>query len=149
MKTRSRAISVLSLAGAGNASYGLWQHYAPAGSAFCNVNATISCDIVNKSAFSEIFGIPVAAIGVLGFLALTITSLLALRRTKIQKTLLPLACAGLGMQLVLTGIEFGYLRAICPICVVSQLLIAAIAILALPLRPTSLRDVSGTSLRDV
>lgn len=143
MRRRARVISALGLLGAGNASYGLWQHYAPLGTAHCNINEVISCDIVNKSAFSEIFGIPVAAIGVLGFLVIAAVALLSLRRAEIQKSLFPIALAGLGIQLVLTGIEFGYLRAVCPICIVSQLLIAAIAILA------SLRDVNDTSLRDV
>lgn len=64
------AIVILAALGVGVSAYALWQHYAPLGSAFCNLGETFSCDLVNKSAFSEVFGIPVALIGILGYVGI-------------------------------------------------------------------------------
>ncbi|OGL74073.1 hypothetical protein A3F28_02605 [Candidatus Uhrbacteria bacterium RIFCSPHIGHO2_12_FULL_57_11] len=138
MVRRGRAISVLGLAGAGDAAYGLWQHYAPAGSSFCNINSVVSCDLVNQSVYSEIFGMPVAMVGSLGFLALSGLALAAVRNEKARPYLLAAALFGLAFQLYLSWVEFGLLRAVCPICVVSQILITGIVALAIPWRQVSL-----------
>lgn len=137
MLIRGRAISFLGLAGAGDAAYGLWQHYAPAGSSICNISDVVSCDLVNQSAYSAIAGFPVAMVGSLGFLALSGLALLAVRNQKARPYLLAAALTGLAFQLYLSWIEFGVLRAVCPICVVSQILIAGIVALAIPWRQLS------------
>ncbi|MBI4449839.1 hypothetical protein HY634_02165, partial [Candidatus Uhrbacteria bacterium] len=41
------AIALLAFLGIVVSSYALWQHYAPLGSAFCNLGETFSCDLVN------------------------------------------------------------------------------------------------------
>ncbi len=117
--------------GTANAGYALWQHFAPAGSAFCNISATFSCDIVNKSTFSELFGIPVALIGILGNLALLAAGLWLLRHPRNAAALyLTLALGALGFSLYLTGIEFFVLGAYCVLCLLSQTLIIGVTGLA-------------------
>ncbi len=39
------------------------QHHPANGSSLCNVNETFNCDVVNTSAASELFGIPIAFLG--------------------------------------------------------------------------------------
>lgn len=130
MKTSLRATAVLALVGILDAIYGVEQHFGPVGTAKCNWGGRISCDIVNKSVFSEIAGVPVAVIGLLGYLAILAVSLWLLRRpTKHGARLLfGLAMGGLLFSFYLTFIEAWMLRAVCPICVVSQTVITAVAV---------------------
>ncbi|TAK04819.1 hypothetical protein EPO33_02375 [Patescibacteria group bacterium] len=134
MKKIAAANTAITGIGTANAGYALWQHYAPAGSAFCNLSATFSCDIVNKSPFSEFMGVPVALIGIVGNIALLAAGLWLLRHPRNAAVLyLALALGALGFSLYLTGIEFFLLGAFCIVCLFSQgmtLTIAALAVLA-------------------
>ncbi len=103
----------------------------------CTINATINCDIVNKGPFSDFFGVPVALIGLIGYLFLLIGSVLK-RKTPDDHLLtlfvLAIAAFGFGFSLYLTSIEATILHAWCLICVTSQLMmlgfIVAVVILA-------------------
>lgn len=48
----------------------------PSGSAICNVSAKVNCDLVNSSAASEVFGIPIALFGAGFFLGVAIAAML-------------------------------------------------------------------------
>ena len=132
MKLRLKCIGGMAMVGTADSLYGLWQHYAPLGSSVCNWGQTFNCDIVNKSVFSEVAGIPVAAIGLAGYLA--ILALAILSHWKISKNavyaLVALAAGGLTISFILTFIEAYYLRAFCPVCLLSQFLMLAIAVCA-------------------
>ncbi len=91
----------------------------------CDINAHWDCGIVNHSRYSMIRGVPVAAIGVAGYLAIAILALFRRR----QWTLI-LALLGLGFALYLSHIEASLLEVWCLYCVISQGLIALIALLA-------------------
>lgn len=142
------AIIILALLGVMVSAYALWQHYAPLGAAFCNLGETFSCDLVNKSAFSEVFGIPVALIGIIGYIgigALAVAaysivspSLLEGEREGVGKAstlhavlpwLLATSLAGLAFSLYLTYVELFVIGAICILCVISQALILGITVL--------------------
>ncbi len=49
---------------------------------FCSINQWIDCDIVNGSSFSEIYGIPLAGLGLLYYLTVLVNSLIALVSSK-------------------------------------------------------------------
>ncbi len=91
----------------------------------CDINARWDCGIVNHSRYSMIRGIPVAAIGVAGYLAI---ALLALFRKR-QWTLI-FALVGLGFALYLSHIEASLLEVWCLYCVISQGIIALITLFA-------------------
>ncbi|MFH1099038.1 MAG: vitamin K epoxide reductase family protein [Candidatus Uhrbacteria bacterium] len=129
------AIAIMAAVGVFVSVYGLWQHYAPAGSSFCNISAIISCDFVNQSAWSEIAGIPVAAIGIFGYLAIFALALAARWESLANQRLLAALLLGLGslglvLQLIFTYIELAIIGAICPICIASQIIIFVIAVIA-------------------
>ena len=134
MKRNAAANTAITGIGAANAGYALWQDFAPAGSAFCNLSTTFSCDIVNKSPFSEFLGVPVALIGIVGNIALLAAGLWLLRHPRNAATVyLALALGALGFSLYLTGIEIFLLGVYCVVCLFSQgmvLTITALAILA-------------------
>jgi uncharacterized membrane protein len=92
----------------------------------CSINERWDCGIVNHSPFAEIARIPVAAIGVAGYLALA--GLAFLR----QRALTFLAAgAGLGFALWLTFIEEYVLQVWCLYCVISLGIIVLITLLSL------------------
>lgn len=101
--------------------YALKQHYAPLGTSVCNVNATFNCDIVNKGPYGEIFGFPVAAIGVIGYVMMGI---LAMHFSKskdpvIGKALLVMLAGALAFSAYLSYLEAFVIHAWCLICLAS------------------------------
>jgi vitamin-K-epoxide reductase (warfarin-sensitive) len=115
----------LALAGVIVSSLALHVHYSydvqP-----CDINAHWDCGIVNHSRYAEIKHIPVAAIGIAGYLALGI---LALARRR--GVVLLGALAGLGFALYLSNIEAHKLEVWCLYCVISQGIIALITLCSL------------------
>lgn len=105
----------------------------------CDINARWDCGIVNHSRYSMVRGVPVAAIGVAGYLLI---ALLALFRKR-QWTLL-FSLVGLAFALYLSHIEASVLEVWCLYCVASQIIIAMIAILAAIDLASVFRSRSGT-----
>lgn len=91
----------------------------------CDINAHWDCGIVNHSRYSMLGPIPVAAIGVAGYLLL---GLLAWFRRPGWTVLF--AWIGLGYAAYLSYLEAYVLQVWCLYCVLSQCLIALITILA-------------------
>jgi vitamin-K-epoxide reductase (warfarin-sensitive) len=91
----------------------------------CDINAHWDCGIVNHSRFAVVHGIPVAAIGIVGYAVMLGLSLLGLRRL-----LLVSAALGCGYALYLTHIERDLLEVWCLYCVCSQTVIALMTVLA-------------------
>ncbi|WKZ28819.1 MAG: vitamin K epoxide reductase family protein [Patescibacteria group bacterium] len=118
---RKRATSLLlffSVAGFLISGYALKQHYAPLGTSFCNVNDVLNCDLVNKGPYGEIYGFPVAAIGLIGYLMILIVSVQFLRTKDpvLGKAMLFLLAGGLAFSLYLTALEAFVIYAWCLIC---------------------------------
>jgi uncharacterized membrane protein len=92
----------------------------------CSINEKWDCGIVNHSPYAVMYGVPVAAIGIGGYLLIGI---LGLAR---QRALLLLAAlAGLVFALYLTNIEARVLGVWCLYCVISQAIIVAITLFAI------------------
>ena len=71
------SIIVASLVGMFTMIYLVYLHYAPVpeGGSFCDIGEAFSCDVVNKSAYSEILGIPMAVLGVVYFGIIAVLSI--------------------------------------------------------------------------
>lgn len=118
-------IALLAVAGLAVATLALRIHYsmdAPP----CDINAHWDCGIVNHSRYSVIHGFPVAAIGMAGYVLITILALLRRRRLLVIASF-----AGLAYALYLTSIEARILQIWCLYCVISQTIIAIIALLSI------------------
>lgn len=124
------AIAVLALAGVAVSAVSLQRHYAKSVSAFCDVGEKFNCDIVNRSEYSRLMGIPVAGIGVVGYGLLLMLATLYRTRTETPTRLLVAAVGGLGFALYLTYIEGYVLGTWCILCLSSLAMIAGIAVLA-------------------
>ena len=124
------SIAILALAGVVVSMVSLERHYAKSATGFCDFNQKFNCDIVNRSEYSEVEGIPVAAVGVLGYAALFLLSTLWKSRPETPNRLLAGSIAGFCFALYLTYVEAELLRTWCILCMVSQALIFLITLLA-------------------
>lgn len=123
-------IAVLSVAGVVVSAISLQRHYAKSTTSFCDFAERFNCDIVNRSEYSTLVGIPVAGIGVAGYGVLFILSTFLRSRKDTIKQLLGAAIAGLAFALYLTYIEGHVLDTWCVLCLISLSLISAISLLA-------------------
>jgi len=118
-------LAVLSLFGLIVSALALQVHYAT-GTEPCSINDRWDCGIVNHSSYSVVYHVPVAAIGIAGYLLIAV---LALSRRRIL--LLAAALIGLAFALHLSNIERNVLEVWCLYCVISQGIIALIVLLSL------------------
>lgn len=116
-------LAVLALAGAIVSGLALEVHYS-SGAEPCSINAKWDCGIVNHSSYSMVDGVPVALIGMVGYLAL-----LWLALAKQRVVVLLSSLAGLGYALYLAHIERDVLGVWCLYCVISLGIIATIPVL--------------------
>jgi vitamin-K-epoxide reductase (warfarin-sensitive) len=128
------AVAILSLAGAVVSAISLQRHYAKSATEFCDFSQKFSCDIVNRSEYSSLAGIPVAGIGLAGYLALMSLSTLWRSRFETPVRLLAASGAGLAFALYLTYIEAYRLETWCILCLTSLLLIFLITVLAISIK---------------
>ena len=124
-------IAILSVAGMIVSAVSLQRHYAKSATEFCDFSQKFNCDVVNRSEYSEVQGIPVAAIGVLGYATLFFLSTFRNSRATTPNRLLAASIAGLGFALYLTCVEAYELKTWCILCVASQIMIFLITVLAI------------------
>jgi vitamin-K-epoxide reductase (warfarin-sensitive) len=118
------ALILLALFGIVVSSLALREHYRTEGDAPCDINEKWDCGIVNKSPFATIAGVPVAALGIAGYLLMGV---LALRRA--YGLLLAPVLIGLGFSLYLAHIEKDILGVWCIYCVISLGVISLMTLL--------------------
>jgi vitamin-K-epoxide reductase (warfarin-sensitive) len=127
-------IAVLSLAGVIVSAVALQRHYAKSATAYCDFSQKFSCDIVNRSEYSTLVGIPVAAIGVAGYAALFLLSTLWRAKVETPNRLLAAAIAGVAFAVYLTYLEAYELMTWCILCLSSLILISLISFLAIAVK---------------
>src|ERR1700704_3342133 len=118
-------IAILAFAGMVAASLALREHYRTEASP-CSINEKWDCGTVNKSRFAVIGGVPVAVIGIAGYLLLA-----ALAITKRWRLLAAAAVPALAFSLYLAHIEKDILGIWCIYCVISLGVISSITLLSL------------------
>lgn len=123
-------VALLALAGMVVSGISLQRHYATLATKFCDVGEKFNCDIVNRSEYSSVMGIPVAGIGVAGYGVLLALATLYRSRRETPLRLLLTAVAGLGFALYLTYVEGYVLDTWCILCLTLLGMITGIAVLA-------------------
>jgi uncharacterized membrane protein len=118
---------VLATVGLGVASYLTYVHYAGIKPA---CTAGESCTKVQTSIYSELAGVPVALLGLIGYVAI-LASLLAPSGEASRFVTVALTLGGLGFSAYLTYRELFSIHAICEWCVSSAVIMTMLTYLAL------------------
>ena len=119
------AIAVLAVAGIGIATYLTYVHYADV-EAFC-VAGGGGCEKVQTSDYAEFLGIPVAVLGLIGYVL--ILASLWVRGDAGRLAGAVLALSGFGFSAYLTYRELFTIDAICQWCVASAVVMTLLAAL--------------------
>jgi len=118
------AIAVISLIGIGVAGYLTYTHYAG-----LNVVCLSSggCETVQKSVYSKLAGVPVAVLGLAGYIGILLS--LAIRNELGRIAAFGIALIGFLFSMYLTYREIFTIKAICQWCVSSAVLMTILTIL--------------------
>ncbi len=114
---------VLAVAGIVVSALALREHYRTDASP-CSINERWDCGIVNHSPYAVLFGVPVAVIGMAGYLLLGVLAFF-----KSYRVMFVAACGGLGFALHLAHIESTILGVWCVYCVISLGIISLLTLL--------------------
>ncbi len=125
------AIALLSSAGVLVSSVSLYHHFSKSKTSFCDIGQSFNCDLVNRSQYSMFHGIPVALLGIFGYLLILALATVYREKAETPFILALGTLAGLGFALYLAYIEAFVLHAWCILCLSSLVLIASAATLSL------------------
>ncbi len=120
------ALLVVAAAGVGVAGYLTWVHYAGL-EAFC-VGGSGGCERVQSSTYAKLGGVPVALLGLGGYLGILLAALAPGELARLLTA--GLALLGAAFSAYLTYLELFVIDAICQWCVASAVLMGLLAILA-------------------
>ena len=115
---------ILAVLGIAASSLALREHFRPYGESVCDINDHWDCGIVNHSPYAMFHGIPVADIGIAGYLLLGILAL-----KPMYKTMLVLTVPALAFSLYLAHIEKDVLGVWCLYCAISLGIISLMTLL--------------------
>lgn len=118
------ALLILSVFGIIVSSLALREHYREYGDSPCSINEHWDCGVVNHSPFAMAGPIPVAALGIVGYLLMGILAFFRSYRFLLVPTL-----AGLAFSLYLAHIEKDILGVWCIYCVISLGMISLMSLL--------------------
>jgi uncharacterized membrane protein len=119
-----RWIAIVAAAGAGVAGYLTYVHYADV-SPLCLAHG--GCETVQTSAYAKLAGVPVALLGLIGYLG--VLASLAVRTDLGRLAGAFIALVGFGFSAYLTYRELFTIDALCQWCVASAALMTALAVL--------------------
>jgi uncharacterized membrane protein len=118
------AAAGLAIAGVGIASYLVYVHYAGA-EPLCSISH--GCETVQKSSYAKLAGVPVALIGLVGYVAI-LASLFVMRGDAGRVAGVGMALVGLGFSGWLTYLEAERIHAWCQWCVGSAIVMTLLTL---------------------
>ncbi len=139
-KNFNSIIAVLSVLGLIVSVYLTYLHFAESQAVFCSQGS--DCDLVRQSSYSSLLGLPVAAYGVLAYIVLLVFSVMTLPKNTKWLILYVVSLSGFVFSIYLTYLELFVIKAICPYCVVSAVIITIIFIMLIVRKPTLAPGVS-------
>ena len=115
---------ILAILGIVVSSLALREHYREYGDSPCSINERWDCGVVNHSKYAMLGPIPVAAVGIIGYVLMAVLAFLRAYRLLIVPTF-----AGLAFSLYLANIEKTVLGVWCIYCVISLGIICLLSVL--------------------
>jgi vitamin-K-epoxide reductase (warfarin-sensitive) len=135
-------IAVLAVLGIVVSSVSLQHHYAKSKTSYCDFGESFNCDLVNRSQYSSIAGIPVAMIGIAGYITLLALATFYREKAETPGMLVLASAGGLAFALYLTYVEGFILQAWCILCLSSLTTIFLITLLSVLLLTHTMRRSS-------
>lgn len=129
LSLKEKIILLLSIIGLFITSYLIYAHFKIDENSICNISDTLNCDIVNKSSYAEIFGIPVSIGGFAYYLFMTFGVFYHKKNPAIGKLMVLATFIGLIFSLYLTYVEAFILFTYCIFCLIHQANILILTIL--------------------
>jgi vitamin-K-epoxide reductase (warfarin-sensitive) len=123
-------IALMAVLGIVVSSVSLDHHFRKSKTSYCDFGQSFNCDIVNRSEYSTIAGVPVAVIGILGYIALLAFATFYREKAETPGILLAASLVGLAFALYLTYVEKFILGVWCILCLTSLAAILTIAVLS-------------------
>lgn len=123
-----RAMILIAFVGLCLASYLTYVHYS--GITVLCTSSGNPCETVQTSVYSKLAGVPVALLGLIGYISI-LASLLAPERESTRLATLGITAVGFGFSAYLTGRELFSIHAICEWCVTSACLMTILFALAI------------------
>lgn len=117
---------ILAIFGIIVSSLALREHYREYGDSPCSINEHWDCGVVNHSPYAMIGGIPVATLGIAGYIIMA-----ALAFARSYRLLLVPTFGGMAFSLYLAHIEKDILGVWCIYCVISLGIISIMSLLTL------------------
>ena len=132
-------IALLAVLGVAVSAVSLYHHFGTSKTSFCDLGQSFNCDVVNRSSYSTMAGLPVALIGIVGYLLILALATIYRQKVETPFMLMIASLAGLGFALYLTYVEARILYAWCILCLSSLAVIFAIAAVSAAVVTTSLK----------
>jgi uncharacterized membrane protein len=123
-RLRVAALAIV-VVGVAVAAYLTYVHYAGL-QPFC-AGGSGGCERVQSSSYAKLAGIPVAVLGLAGYVAIAVALSAAGERAQLAAA--ALAVTGFGVSAYLTYLELFVIHAICQWCVASAVLLTMLAVL--------------------
>lgn len=117
---------ILAVLGLVASTLALREHYRTYGDSPCSINEHWDCGVVNHSRYAMLGPVPVAALGIVGYILMA-----ALAWMRAYRWLIVLSLAGLAFSLYLAHIEKDILGVWCVYCVISLGIISVLSLLNL------------------
>lgn len=117
---------ILAVLGLVASTLALREHYRTYGDSPCSINEHWDCGVVNHSRYAMLGPIPVAAVGIAGYILMA-----AMAWMRAYRLLIVLSWAGLAFSLYLAHIERDILGVWCVYCVISLGIISVLSLLNL------------------
>jgi len=119
----------LALLGLVDSSYLTWIKLANAAYTCSNIG---DCEAVNNSSFAAVGGIPIAALGAAAYAVILLLLMLDRRRSELLRFgVFGLSLAGTLYSAYLTYVQVAILKAICPFCTASAVILTALLVLSI------------------
>ena len=121
-------IAALGAAGIAVSAFSLYHHFARSRTSFCDLGQSFNCDLVNRSPYSTFMGVPVALIGIIGYLAILSLATVYWQKAETPVILAIAAATGTAFALYLTYLEAYVIHAWCILCLSSLCIMLSITL---------------------
>lgn len=123
-KTGRIIVAAFALSGAAVMTYLTTRHFAGSSSSLCNFGARFSCDLVNKSTFSAIVGVPISVLGI-GYFVF-VAGLALQKKFDAMAMIVYATVFSLAFGAYLSLVEIRLLGSVCVFCEAAKLLMIGI-----------------------